>query len=193
MRDSTFVYLHAGRTVGIDWASAASRALIGSKCQRRLMWRTLSSSSVCFYPISGVSLSPCLPWRADLWGIGPLFSRPSVKASLLFTREGFRMPLSLSLGTKSPLAKGKILWLLQSVVVHDQSFRKSVLTIWCVLVTTLCLRPFESITLYRRMWDTAVISASDVMMDHCITLYTKQLDYILYDICLPNLSKVLNN
>ncbi len=144
----------------------------------------------CFLPalsasiLSAASLSPCLPWRADLWGIGPLFSRPSVKASLLFTREGFRMPLSLSLGTKSPLAKGKILWLLQSVVVHDQSFRKSVLTIWCVLVTTLCLRPFESITLYRRMWDTAVISASDVLMYHCITLYTKQLDYLLYDICL---------
>lgn len=78
------------------------RALIGSKPQRRLMWRTSADRtlsfqllSVCFHP-----LPPSLPWRADLRaarGISPLFSRPSVKASLLFTHEGFRMPLSLSL------------------------------------------------------------------------------------------------
>lgn len=166
MRDSTFVYLHAGRTVGIgripssDWFKVSAALDVAHAF----------FPSVCFYPISGVSLSPCLPWRADLRGIGPLFFRPSVEASLLFTREGFRMPRSL--GTRSPLAKGTILWLLQSVVVHDQSFRKSVLTIRCVLVTSLWI--------YHSLQTDVRTQPVLLVCDFCIRCITA-LHYIQYN------------
>lgn len=166
MRDSTFVYLHAAHTVGIDGAAAScalwlvqSRA--GAWCGARAQIAALLSAPVCLFP-SSPSVSPVESWFAGGSGNQPSVLQAFSESVSSFHSWGFPYA-SLSLCTKSPLAKGRILWLLQSVVVHDQSFRKSVLTIRCVLVITLCLRPFESITLWRRMWghtDTAAVSRS---------------------------------
>lgn len=167
MRDSTFVYLRAAHTVGIDGAAASCALWLvqsrsGAWCGARAQIAHSPFSSCLSVSILSLRLS-----RGELicgrLGESALCSPGLQWKRLFFSLVRVSVCLSLSRCTKSPLAKGRILWLLQSVVVHDQSFRKSVLTIRCVLVITLCLRPFESITLWRRMWghtDTAAVSRS---------------------------------